>query len=362
MPHQPLSSAPLQHTLDHRHCPACEFASNAAMADPTFAQLPFAAAAPLWLDSRSRIAERTRSDYQEHFRRLLPFFGALLLHEVRIGHVNEYRAQRRRQIAARSKRNPDNPGASRINHEISTLQQILKRARCWAKIAPWYEPYPQPKTSPGIALEPAQEERLFRVARSRKRWKVAYCCALISANTAAGPGEIRGLQLKDVNLVDRALYIREGAKNKFRERGIPLNEDALWAARQLVERATEMGATEPEHYLLPHRAAALGGKPDPCHPSGGWRTAWCALRKAAGLLTLRPYDLRHHAITRMLEHPEISERTVIELAGHVSGKMLARYSHLRAAARREAVDALNGKRAPASERPGPQILEKERGA
>jgi len=332
------------------------------MAEEDFAQLVFSIAAGLWLRSRSRIAERTRNDYEEHFKRLFPFFGALPLREIRIGHVQEYRALRRRHIAGRSKKNPENPGASRINHEISTLQQILKRARCWGKLAPWYEPYPQPKTGPGVALDPIQEERLFRVAASRKRWKVAYCCALISASTAAGPGEIRRLRLQDVSLADRAIYIREGAKNSFRERSLPLNDDALWAAGQLLVRAADMGATEPEHYLLPHRASSLGAAPDPSRPAGGWRTAWCALRKAAGLPTLRPYDLRHHAITRMLEHPDISERTVVELAGHVSGKMLARYSHLRTQARREAVDALNGKRTPASVRFGPQSLEKERGA
>ncbi|HXE89355.1 MAG TPA: tyrosine-type recombinase/integrase, partial [Terriglobales bacterium] len=109
-------------------------------------------------------------------------------------------------------------------------------------------------------------------------------------------------------------------------------------------------ACEPQHYLLPHRARAQGAEPDATRPMGSWKKAWYRMRTAAGLPGLRPYDLRHHAITRLLENPEVSERTVIEIAGHVSKKMLERYSHIRAKARREAIDALNGKHAPASAR------------
>jgi integrase len=64
------------------------------------------------------------------------------------------------------------------------------------------------------------------------------------------------------------------------------------------------------------------------------------LRKAAGMPNLRMYDLRHHAITRLLEDEDVSERTVIELAGHVSHAMLERYSHIRMRTKKEAVDAL----------------------
>jgi integrase len=41
------------------------------------------------------------------------------------------------------------------------------------------------------------------------------------------------------------------------------------------------------------------------------------------------YDLRHHAMTALLENPEVSEETVEDLAGHVSRRMKKRYSHIR---------------------------------
>ena len=54
------------------------------------------------------------------------------------------------------------------------------------------------------------------------------------------------------------------------------------------------------------------------------------------------YDLRHTAITIMLEHPAVSEETVEAVAGHVSRKMKKVYSHVRLTNRRMAVSTLDG--------------------
>jgi hypothetical protein len=67
---------------------------------------------------------------------------------------------------------------------------------------------------------------------------------------------------------------------------------------------------------------------------------------AAGLGKLRMYDLRHHAITVMLENPSVSEETVEAVAGHVSKAMQRRYSHVRMTARRAAVSAIDGSSSP----------------
>src|ERR1700730_4448507 len=54
---------------------------------------------------------------------------------------------------------------------------------------------------------------------------------------------------------------------------------------------------------------------------------------------LRFHDLRHHAITELAESSS-SDQTIMAIAGHVSPKMLAHYSHIRLAAKRKALDAL----------------------
>ncbi len=55
------------------------------------------------------------------------------------------------------------------------------------------------------------------------------------------------------------------------------------------------------------------------------------------------YDLRHHAITALLENPEVSEETVEDIAGHVSRRMKKRYSHIRMEHKRAAVEAIAAK-------------------
>ena len=54
---------------------------------------------------------------------------------------------------------------------------------------------------------------------------------------------------------------------------------------------------------------------------------------------LRFHDLRHHAVTELAES-QASDQTIMAIAGHVSPKMLAHYSHVRMAAKRKALDAL----------------------
>jgi integrase len=49
--------------------------------------------------------------------------------------------------------------------------------------------------------------------------------------------------------------------------------------------------------------------------------------------------LRHHAITELAKS-DASDQTIMAIAGHVSPKMLAHYSHVRLKAKRRALNAL----------------------
>jgi len=57
------------------------------------------------------------------------------------------------------------------------------------------------------------------------------------------------------------------------------------------------------------------------------------------LAKLRFYDLRHQAITEMLE-AGVPEGVIWEVAGHVDPAMTRHYSHPRLAVRKAAVEAL----------------------
>lgn len=330
----------LGHAPGHVNCPACEEA-RWRMIDPgSLAELKFSEAAPIWYEAHAQhIDAGTRRDYRNCIAALLHFFRELPLASIHAGHFEQYQKLRAAGAGGFARA----AGASRVNHELNTLSQILARAGLWPRIAPHYKPLKLPRPKVGCALSPEEEERLFRKAASNPRWKVAYCCSLITANTTAGPNEIRHLRLRDIEMNPPAIHIVEGAKNDYRRRDLPLNEAAAWAVGELMKLAKEKGATALDHYLLPHRApnGQLGF--DATRPISSWRGSWERLRQAAELPQLRMYDLRHHVITKLLEDENVSERTVIELAGHVSRAMLQRYSHIRMRAKKEAVDALTKK-------------------
>jgi len=69
------------------------------------------------------------------------------------------------------------------------------------------------------------------------------------------------------------------------------------------------------------------------------KTAWGTLRKRAGV-NCRWHDLSHTAATKMAG-VGIPESTMLAIMGHMSQAMLERYSHIRMAAKRDAVESLS---------------------
>jgi integrase len=59
-------------------------------------------------------------------------------------------------------------------------------------------------------------------------------------------------------------------------------------------------------------------------------------------VSCRLHDLRHTVATKLAE-AGVPESTMLSLMGHMSRAMLERYSHIRMAAKRVAVEALSAK-------------------
>ena len=148
--------------------------------------------------------------------------------------------------------------------------------------------------------------------------------------------EIKNLRWRDVDLLACVFSVRK-SKTEAGERTIPINDSAFEAIRELRERAQIFNGTEPEHFVFP---ACEHERIDPTRPMKSWRSAWRQITKAAGIPGLRFHDLRHQAITELAES-QASDQTILSIAGHVSPRMLARYSHVRMEAKRRALDALS---------------------
>jgi integrase len=289
--------------------------------------LPFEDAAQVWLESRfPYLSPKTVHEYKGHIRILAKFFGRTDLKQI---HAEDIRSYQRMRMAV--------CGPHAINHECSVLQQILKRAQVWDRIAWDYQALPMPKEARGRALSPDEFQCLFRTGLSNPAWRPVCITAMIAINTTAGPKEILTLRRKDIELENRVIRVQpEGAKNSHRVRVIPLNDMANEAILMALELAGQKGSYLPDHYVFPFRVGK-GAAYDPTRHQTTLTTAWLKMVKAAGIKQFRFYAMRHHAITNLLQDPGVSEETVEAICGHVSRKMKKAYSHIRIEVKRSAV-------------------------
>jgi integrase len=298
-------------------------------------KMPLYEGAMEWLESRRPfLGERSAHDYAIHIATIAHFFGSIALEKLaNPDRLRAYQLERSKTC-----------GASTVNKECSVIQQILKRIRRWHEVKPFYEPLPVKRDTPGRALTPDEEKRLFDVGKVNPKWASAYHLAVVSVNTAVGPGELLGLRFRDLftdNPETARVYIRENAKNQYRLREVPLNTDALASMQALMAIAKSRGAGHPEHYLVPFRIRGGndGGVYDPTRPGKWPKGSWTEWIATAGVM-LRPYDLRHHGLTKLAE--KNPEQVVLKIAGHVSPQMLRKiYAHVRLPALRAAVNSIS---------------------
>lgn len=306
----------------------------------TLTQVAFQQAALAWLETRKPyLSPKTYHEYSLQITTLSKFFGEVRLTEITGDLIRHYQRMRMTKC-----------GPISINHECGVLQQILKRIGHWETIGSQYQPLPRPKTKRGRALTNEERDKLFRIMRTNPNWDAARLCAMICINSTASPGEAYKLCIKDVDMDRKRIRIgMQGAKNARRVRPVPMNDESFEACREALLRAKLLGAYKPEHFLFPFRA--YGQDYDPTRHQTTFRTAWekiiaTACRHGMQVEGLRLEDMRHSALTALLENPSVSSETVEDIGGHYDPEMNRFYFHGREEARQNAVEALALKKKP----------------
>jgi integrase len=166
---------------------------------------------------------------------------------------------------------------------------------------------------------------------------------------------MRQLRHRDLSLVWRNSAIEQGWLTVSRSkteggqgRTIPLSKRACAVLTIWISRFSNAPA---DGYLfLRHMVGLAGDSREPVlyqvdfnRTGAEWKSAWTAACRSAAL-RYRWHDLQHTFVSRIAENPAVSEQTIMALAGHVSKSMLARYSHIRQAAKLAAIEALEASR------------------
>lgn len=352
----------LEHTPGHVDCPGCR-PRSLRRTEVALQDMLFRAAFDRWLDARilqcreetsvRYISEDSEKTYREYGTALDKFFAELRLCEIHDGHLRVYQEWRAENHGGLWTK----PAAqNRIRKEVQMCIRLLKAAGLWGEdMKSAFAQLPVQGTELQRVLEPSEEARFLEVLGSKQKWHWVRDYAVLALQTCASTKELRMIRLGDINLHHMTLRVGpKASKNKFRNRTIPLETDeAVHAVMNLMHRARRLGATEPEHFLFPYggrdtKARWLDpGKPMTKH---GVKSNWLVARKDAGVPWLRPYDLRHTAITRMAEKG-IPIAVIMAFAGHISQKMQQHYTTISMQAKRIAANkafAVAAKKPPAS--------------
>lgn len=309
----------------------------------SLARQPFGEAADDYVTARKlELASASQAKEKQLLVQLRAYFQQAPLKSISAKRIIEYRAWRAEQKV----------GPATLNSEIGLLRRIMKRARLWARVADDIRPLREPETI-GKALTDEEQQRLLKTAVMRPEWETAFLAAILCLNTTARGCELKSLQWSDVDLFAKTLTIRK-SKTDAGVRIVPLTDVAVSALGRLRRRAEAFGTVEASHYVFAAFVPKfkLKGKRlvdgvidykitefDPKRHLKSWRSAWRTLTKKAGLPGFRFHDLRHCAITQLAENGA-SDSTIMAIAGHVSRRMLERYSHVRMEAKRTALEAL----------------------
>jgi integrase len=345
-------------SLEKKRVAEIQAGKGASKTGREFARKPFSEAVVLFQEERKpHVAPRTMQFEKERLKPLSKYFGEKPLMRFKAEDISSYQRERLKSVAPRT-----------VNMEVSLLRRMLKRAKVWSVVAEDVRMFPERSRPVARVLTAEQKRALFEAASSRPDWLVAYCAAVLAVSTTCRGVELKNLHWRDVDLFNRVMTINR-SKTEAGHRDIPLNGDAGAALARLLERARVFKVDEPDHFVFP---ACEHDHIDATRPQKSWRTSWRKLlaeaartsgRQAAskalasggriGLAKLawrnvaapfkgfRFHDLRHQAITELAE-AGATDATMLAVAGHMSRRMLEHYSHVRMAAKRDALQKLEG--------------------
>jgi integrase len=229
------------------------------------------------------------------------------------------------------------------------LAQILRREKLWGYVADSV-PRLAERHDVGKQIPREDEEQLLLPAIHMSGSPALLPLYVLSVDTGLRASEIRALGHRDLVLEWSNGVIASGQvvvpKSKTvagTGRVVPLTMRACGALTLWLARFPDATA---DSFVFPRHGVTLAAGRHPRirdvqldRPMGEWKTAWRRALRQAGL-SFRWHDTRHTFVSRLAENPHVSESTIMGMAGHVSKRMLERYSHVRMEAKRAAISAL----------------------
>ena len=224
---------------------------------------------------------------------------------------------------------------STVRLELSLLSHLFTIAIKEWRIGLFYNPVanirkPTPPKGRDRRLSADEEMTLLKACDNHSNPMLGWITR-IALYTGMRAGEIKSLTRRQVNLQKRTVYLSETKNGSART--VPLTRDAADVFRLALSNPVRPLDTDLIFWGEPGR----DGKRRPYE----FRPAWHRTLKEAGIQGFRFHDLRHEAVSRLVE-AGLGDQEVAAISGHKSMQMLKRYTHLRAEDLVERLDHLLG--------------------
>lgn len=217
----------------------------------------------------------------------------------------------------------DNKSRDTVRLQLALLSHIFEIAIKEWRVGLWANPCrairsPKPGKPRDRRLSADEEKRLIAAAEHQSNPTLALMIRLALA-TAMRVGEIQRLRRADVDLNRRVALLRDTKNNEAR--AVPLSTEAVRVFSQTMDGPIRIIDSDLIFPGDPGRDGTRRG----FEYGPGWRRA----KQEADITDLRFHDLRHEAVSRLVELG-LSDQEVAAISGHRSMQMLRRYTHLRA--------------------------------
>ena len=222
-----------------------------------------------------------------------------------------------------------------VRLELALLSHLFTIAIKEWRIGLFYNPVsnirkPAPGKGRDRRLNANEEKSLFQACDRHSNPMLGWI-ARIALYTGMRAGEIKSLTRSQVDLQKRTVHLTETKNGSART--VPL-----------THQATDVFHAALNHPVRPFDTDLIfWGEPgrDGVRRPYEFRPAWCRALKQAGIEGLRFHDLRHEAVSRLVE-AGLGDQEVAAISGHKSMQMLKRYTHLRAEDLVERLDQVMG--------------------
>jgi integrase len=223
----------------------------------------------------------------------------------------------------REARTKEGQSASSVRLELALLSHLYTTAiREW-RLGIVYNPVAlvrKPTTPPGRdrRLKAAEEKQLLKACRQHSNPMLSWIVQ-VALHTGMRQGEIQSLTLDQVDVKRRIIRLTETKNGSART--VPLSKAAAKVMRAAIKNPVRPEETDLVFFGEPGRDGQRRGYE--------FKPAWFDAVRAAKIKAFRFHDLRHEAVSRLVE-AGLSDQEAASISGHKSMQMLRRYTHLRA--------------------------------